>query len=154
MYKFMAPLFVPSVVLALSGAYYMESVNVDPIDKILVKPVCLLILTFYLYFVAVEFISHKKAACPHEENNGSGNVKIEVPYKEAIIICMTALYVWIIQYLGFVFTSIIFMASMLYILNVRKLWIVCCFSIASSAVLYFAFKVVLMVPFPSGILGF
>ena len=71
-----------------------------------------------------------------------------------LIIGMTALYVWIIQYLGFVVTSIFFMAAMLYILNVRKLWVVCCFSVASSAILYIAFKVVLMVPLPGGILGF
>ena len=54
MYRLMVSLFVPSVVLILSAAYYMESLNVDPIDKILIKPVCLLILVFYLYFIVIE----------------------------------------------------------------------------------------------------
>ncbi|EXG78057.1 tripartite tricarboxylate transporter TctB family protein [Cloacibacillus evryensis] len=155
MYRFIAPLFVPSVVLALSAAYYMESVNVDPIDKILIKPVCLSILAFYLYFIAVEYVRYKKRfQVPCKEGGADCHTKIKIPYKEMLIIGMTALYVWIIQYLGFVVTSIFFMAAMLYILNVRKLWVVCCFSVASSAILYIAFKVVLMVPLPGGILGF
>ena len=155
MYRLMVSLFVPSVVLILLVAYYMESLNVDPIDKILIKPVCLLILVFYLYFIVVEIIRYKKIK--HSDNKicrDTVGSRIKIPFKEAGIICMTALYVWIIQYLGFVLTSIFFMGAMLYILNVRKFWVIVCFSVVSSAVLYLAFKVVLMVPLPGGILGF
>ena len=96
MYRFIAPLFVPSVVLALSAAYYMESVNVDPIDKILIKPVCLSILAFYLYFIAVEYVRYKKRfQVPCKEGGADCHTKIKIPYKEMLIIGMTALYVWI-----------------------------------------------------------
>lgn len=55
---------------------------------------------------------------------------------------------------GFCAYEHLFMGAMLYILNVRKFLVIVCFSVVSSAVLYLAFKVVLMVPLPGGILGF
>jgi len=156
---------MPTVILILSGAYYLESINVDPIDKILIKPTCLLILLIYMYFVVVEFINYKKSKHVHVKVNESTEIemnavnnnaarKTHIPYKELAIIFMTALYVLAIQYLGFVFTSIVFMASMFYILNVRKVWIIAVFSIFSTILLYFAFKVVLMLPLPEGIFAF
>ena len=155
MYRFLAPLFVPSVVLVLSVAYYMESLDVAPIDKILIKPVCLLILAFYLYFVIVEIFHYKTGKFAKSKGVAAfSDTQKPLPIKEVVILCMTALYVWVIQYLGFVLTSILFMGSMLYILNVRKTWIIVGFSVVSSAVLYLAFKIILMVPLPSGIFGF
>lgn len=77
--------------------------------------------------------------------------KTKIPWKESIILCMVVLYIWIIQYLGFLPTTILFMTSMLYILDVRGFWVIGCFSITSATVLYVAFKVVLLLPLPDGI---
>lgn len=151
MYKIIASLFVPSMVLILSIAYYMESLNVDHIDKLLIKPTCMLIVLFYIYFVYVECRRLRK---DKDQSEKLRRTNTKMPYKELAILAMTALYVLIIQYLGFVVTSVVFMACMLYLLNVRNKLVIACFSITSSALLYFAFKVVLMVPLPGGLLGF
>lgn len=151
MYKIIASLFVPSIVLILSIAYYMESLNVDPIDKLLIKPTCMLIVLFYIYFVYVECRRLRK---DKDQSEKPRRTNTKMPYKELAVLAMTALYVLIIQYLGFVVTSVVFMACMLYLLNVRNKLVIACFSITSSALLYFAFKVVLMVPLPGGLLGF
>lgn len=151
MYKIIASLFVPSMVLILSIAYYMESLNVDHIDKLLIKPTCMLIVLFYIYFVYVECRRLRK---DKDQSEKLRRTNTKMPYKELAILVMTALYVLIIQYLGFVVTSVVFMACMLYLLNVRNKLVIACFSITSSALLYFAFKVVLMVPLPGGLLGF
>lgn len=153
----LAPLFVPTMVLILSIAYYIESWNVDTINKLLIKPTCFLIIVIYLFFVYKEFHKHKKLATQQGEQNAqaaSNAVSCQVQYKSVFIIGMTAIYVLVVQYLGFILTSVIFMGTMLYVLNVRKKWIVISFSVASTVILYFAFKTILMVPLPSGILGF
>ena len=151
MYKALISLFVPSLVLILSIAYYMESLEVDNIDKLLIRPTCILIALFYVYFVVVEYIRFRKNPKRTQE---SEYTKTKFPYKELILLIMTALYILLIQYTGFVLTSILFMACVLYFLNVRSKLVIFSFSIISSALIYFAFKVILMVPLPSGPFGF
>ena len=152
MFSLIKSLFVPTIVLMLSAAYYLECSSVRPIDKMLIEPVCLLILILYFYFTVIEFFRCKKKKSVEDTvRNTPPRNKTKVPWKEGIILCMVALYIWIIQYLGFLPTTILFMASMLYILDVHEFWVIGCFSIASATVLYVAFKMVLLLPLPDGI---
>ncbi|OUO93182.1 tripartite tricarboxylate transporter TctB family protein [Cloacibacillus sp. An23] len=151
MRRVLASLFVPSLVLILSIAYYIESLKADNIDKLLIRPICILIVIFYIYFIAVEYMRWRKRTNYAEK---ASDVKKNLPYKELILLAFTALYILVIPHIGFVLTSILFMASTLYFLNVRSKEVILCFSIISSALIYAAFKVVLMVPLPSGPFGF
>ena len=137
----------------LSAAYYLECSGVRPIDKMLIEPVCLLILILHIYFVVIECFRYKKEKSVGDAVHDEPPGKTKVSWKEDIIFCMVVFYIWIIQYLGFLPTTILFMASMLYILDVREFWVIGCFSIASATVLYVAFKIVLLLPLPDGVWG-
>lgn len=160
MKKHAVNLFVPTLILVWALAYWLDILDVSAHDKLLITPVSILIFVLYCYFAFVEFSSYRKerAIALQTEGETTGEYEntfwIKLPRREIAIIFMLAIYLLVVQYLGFGATSFLFMFGMLYLLGVRRLGIMFGFSIISTAVLYFAFKVVLMVPLPGGILGF
>ena len=155
-FKLLSPLFVPTMVVAFSIAYYMESWEVTSNNKLLIKPICFLIVLLYIYFIYQEY-TKQKLEIKQEKSSNVERTAIS-PHqimlsKSVIIVVMTGIYVLLIQYLGFIITSIMFMGGMLYTLNVKNKWIIAIYSVLSTIILYFAFKIILMVPLPTGILS-
>ena len=155
-FKLLSPLFVPTMVVAFSIAYYMESWEVTSNNKLLIKPICFLIVLLYIYFIYQEYTKQKLEIKQEKSSNvertaiSSHQIMLS---KSVIIVVMTGIYVLLIQYLGFIITSIMFMGGMLYTLNVKNKWIIAIYSVLSTIILYFAFKIILMVPLPTGILS-
>ncbi len=160
MNKHLANLFVPTLILLWAFAYWIDILGVSARNKLLVTPVCILIVLFYCYFTFVELRSYRKerAGAPKKEGGaGCGSETaflLTLPKKEIAILFIVAVYLLVVPYLGFGATSFLFMFAMLYLLGVRKWGLMTAFSVISTAVLFVAFKIVLMVPLPGGILGF
>ena len=155
-FKLLSPLFVPTMVVAFLIAYYIESWEVTSNNKLLIKPICFLIVLLYIYFIYQEYTKQKLEIKQEKSSNvertaiSSHQIMLS---KSVIIVVMTGIYVLLIQYLGFIITSIMFMGGMLYTLNVKNKWIIAIYSVLSTIILYFAFKIILMVPLPTGILS-
>ena len=69
-------------------------------------------------------------------------------------ICLVLLiaYITIISYLGFVLSTVLFQAGLIYSLGERKTGKIAIISVAVTAIIYLLFHVVARVPFPQGII--
>lgn len=159
MNKHLMNLFVPTLVVIWSFMYWMSVYHVSSHNKLLIRPICILMFTVYLYFVFSEYVAYQREIKSHAADviDASDCAKGEskkIPVKEIVIIALVAVYLLIVPYLGFVLTSFAFMGCMLYILDVRAWRVIIAFSSICTGVLYLAFKVILMVPLPGGFMGF
>lgn len=157
MNKHVVNLFVPTLVVLWSLAYWAEIADIGARDKLLIRPVCILLCLIYCYLLWIEYKSYRLESTSGDSASGIRDKKNFwqiLPKKEITIIALLATYLLIVPWLGFVVTSFIFMICMLYLLDVRKIHVIVGFSVISTGVLYLAFKVILMIPLPGGIFGF
>lgn len=144
MVAFLKRMIIPTMILLWSLMYVIETRSHSHRDVLLVRPLFILIGITYLIIFLKEFFC-KKNVC-------SNDVAF-ISAKEIKILILMITYIFAIKYLGFILTSFLSMLVMLYILDVKKISSLVIFSFLSTAVLYFAFEVILMVPLPSGIWG-
>ncbi len=142
---FFKKMIIPSAILLWSLMYILETRGHSARDVLLIRPVVLLLGTTYLIILYKEYFFKK--------NDNSEDKTAYISSKEIKILLLMIFYILIIQYLGFVITSFISMLAMLYVLEVKKIQHLLMFSSVSTLILYVAFKVVLMVPLPSGLFG-
>lgn len=145
MFVFIKKMTIPTVVLLWSIMYVVETSSNSNRDVLLIRPLAILIAITYLIIFFKEYI-HSKI------RDSSENMPF-ISTKEIKILLLMIIYIFVIKYLGFVLTSFLSMLAMLYILDVRKIRHLLIFSSVSTVILYIAFKVILMVPLPSGLLG-
>lgn len=142
---FFKKMIIPSAILLWSLMYIVETRGHSARDVLLIRPVVLLLGITYLIILYNECFLKKI-------NNSVDNITY-ISSKEIKILLLMIFYILVIQYLGFVITSFISMLAMLYVLEVKKIQHLLIFSSVSTLVLYVAFKVILMVPLPSGLFG-
>lgn len=145
MISFFKKMTIPTIVLLWSIMYVVETSAYSNRDVLLIRPLFVLIAITYLIILFKEYIQSRI-------KDSRENVAF-ISAKEMKILLLMITYIFVIKYLGFVLTSFLSMLAMLYILEVRKIQHLLIFSSVSTVVLYIAFKVVLMVPLPSGLLG-
>lgn len=140
-------LVIPTLILLWAFSYLYEVRDTSTRNLLLVRPLVLLIAATYLFIAAREYQKMKKGL-----HSGSNN-EVFITGKEVKIVALMAVYLLLVMYLGFIPTSLVMMAVMLYVLDMRKMQTVLGFSVISTAVLYYAFKIILMIPLPEGLLG-
>lgn len=83
----------------------------------------------------------------------SKNIDDLVIKKIFIIILDCLIYVIVIKYLGFIISTILFLVSTVFLLDVKNKKIGVITSIITVLVIYVCFKLLLKVPIPYGVLG-
>lgn len=137
-------MIIPTMILFWSAMYVIETRLHSNRDVLLIRPLFLIILVTYLIIFFKEFM-HRK--------DKTDTKLVFVSNKEMKILILMISYIFIVKYLGFILTSFLSMLAMLYVLEVRRVSKLLAFSVVSTLILYVAFKVILMVPLPSGIFG-
>lgn len=76
------------------------------------------------------------------------------PKKLLIILSASIVYILALQILGFLISSLIYLAVSMYFLRVKNKKLLLLVSIATVVIIYISFGTLLNVPIPKGILGF
>lgn len=140
-------LVIPTLILLWAFSYMYEVRGTSTRNLLLITPLVLLIGGTYLFIAVREYHRMKKGF------HSASNIEVLITSKEVKIILLMAVYLLLVMYLGFIPTSFAMMAVMLYVLDMRKMRTVLGFSVISTALLYYAFKIILMIPLPEGLLG-
>ncbi|MCM3762984.1 tripartite tricarboxylate transporter TctB family protein [Alkalihalobacillus oceani] len=103
-----------------------------------------LLLFSYLLTMGLLITSLRKKSAPSKKANAGS-------YKQIMIITLiTVIYVAMMNYLGFGVSTFVYMFTVLWILEVRRLVIVILVPLLTTAILYFIFNNLLMVLLPQG----
>jgi putative tricarboxylic transport membrane protein len=78
----------------------------------------------------------------------------KIPRKTLILIgistALIILYILIIQYIGFLLSTVLFLASLIFSFGERVFWKIAVISISVTGIIYIMFSVLARVPFPEG----
>lgn len=66
------------------------------------------------------------------------------------VILLCGIYIFSIPFLGFIFTSILFIVFLMFIFQVKRIGIIILWSFIVTLIIYFIFKILLKVPLPAG----
>jgi len=66
------------------------------------------------------------------------------------VIFLCVIYIFFIPFLGFILTSILFIVSLMFIFQVKRIEIIILWGFLITLIIYFVFKILLKVPLPAG----
>ena len=158
---YLKKMVLPTVVMAWSTIYFIECLGYSLKSRRLVQMVYFMMLGLYVINGITDYIATKKEWA--EKGDAKDNAKAEktstnliVMLKENKTIVLFAtllLYVLALDFIGFIITTLIFTAFVLYVMGERRIPLLVGMPIGLVVLLYLIFKVGLNVPLPTGILG-
>lgn len=148
-------LSVPVLLLVFILTYYFEVRDIPSSELILIQPVTIImiILTFTVIFIEVK--NWRKIDFSSESPVGEENpdVHAKLTRKLAIYITSIALYLIMLNYIGFIISSLIFVPSLLYLLGTKSMKLNIAIGFGVTVFVYLLFDVWLGINLPEGILG-
>lgn len=138
---------LPLIMLVFAGIYFNEVRQLDALDQALIKPVFFFMVLLFMINTASDYRESKD-----RQSNASALKKGNSQFRKILeYIALTAVYLMLMPYLGFMISSILFLAGALYRLNVRKTITLIALPVGLSVLLYFLFVHLFSVPLPTGI---
>ena len=110
------------------------------------------VCSIILIFEGITKMSKAKAAGEAEAAAEEGKVVItrETVINLALVCAMTVAYIALLNILGYILTTILFIAGTLLVLRVKKIWLIVLVSVGVTMFLYFMFNNFLSVTLPIG----
>lgn len=143
-------LIFPIIVLSFCIAYLIQSRKIfSELSMILVR------ITFFAILIFTFFVIREEIKITSEKKTGSQKLFVDKKSKRIwfFIIGMGA-YIFLIDKIGFTFSTLFFTSAMMNILGVKDLKILIFLPICFLIVIYLTFNKWLMIPLPAGIFGF
>lgn len=139
--------FLPLLMLAFAAIYFIEVRQLHDLDQALIKPVFFLMVLLFIINTVSDYRENKRC-----QDNASTKQNENFQFRKILpYIVLTAVYLIVMPYVGFMPASILFLAGALYRLNVRKTIVLITLPIGLSVLLYFLFVYLFSVPLPAGI---
>lgn len=159
MIKFIKKMFIPSLILLWATYYFLEVKKLPEKNAILIQPVFILLVVFYFVNLFIDYKETKAEAAMQAEQvtDSEQQMQTKTPaekknYRLVAVFALLLMSVVLIEPLGFLITIPLLVASILWIMDVRR-WIpLIIMPLVLTAIVYFVFGVFLNVPLPPGIL--
>ena len=146
-------LIFPFIVLLFCVAYLIQSRDIFPnLTMILVR------ITFYAIVVFSLFVFKEEIQITTEKETdsqqSSPRLFTDKSRKIWFFIIGMGIYIVMINQIGFIFSTLLFVSMIMYMLGIREKKILILLPVCLVILIYLMFNLWLMVPLPSGILGF
>lgn len=154
---------VPLFILISGTLYYLQvsSLSKPEVNLILIEPIFFLLVAFILFYFVREIYkartNRKKAIKENHavqtdeaENEPDENNNIK---KIIVFFLLTTLFVFTMEYIGFVISSFIYMISLMLYLKVKSYKQIIMIPIFTILLLYFSFELWLNIRLPQGFFG-
>ena len=148
--KYMAKMSMSLLILIIAGTYYMEARKGDPLDQMLIRPVFWMM--FILFFI-IAYRDWKKVASEEKALPKTFAFLLKENKISLIFLLIVASLLLIIPVVGFLFASILFLATSMYVCKIRDMTLIAGVSIGLPLLLTAIFKYAFEIPLPSGLLG-
>lgn len=153
MKEFLKRIFAPTILVAWTVYYYLDVLDKDAKTGALIKPLSVVIFFLYVIIMIGEVRRYLKTKKNTEDKDKAKQDKKRF-INLLICIGITAAYILLMPYLGFVIATSVFMSAMyLYVKAGKKLY-VCIASVVFSILVFLLFSKVLAVPLPTNMFGF
>lgn len=150
---------IPVFILIYSTVYFFEVYSLPraEINMLLIKPVYYLLTIFIIiYFLIIVFNKlrkNKNITNNQEETNDESNEKINYK-KTAVFFITTILYVFLLDYIGFIISSLVYMVYLMYYLGVKRYSLILIVPVSVVGLLFLSVEIWLNIRLPKGFLGF
>ncbi|MEI3606478.1 tripartite tricarboxylate transporter TctB family protein [Pseudogracilibacillus sp. SE30717A] len=122
-------------------------------DKLLVNPVIWIIFLLYPIIIWQEWREKRKKETTHEATNeAESEASSRLSKKVFLFMISTLLYLVLMNYIGFIISTIAFMPFLMWVLGTSSKKILIILPIATTVVLYLLFNNLLGIPLPQGII--
>ncbi len=146
---------LPTIVLLWAASYYVEVMGYSVKNHRMIQPIFWVMVLLYIVNGITDYREWKrkapdapKDAAPQEKPDRRQALRLA-----AIIGCMAG-YVAVLDIIGFLPGTAVFICAVLLLMGERRWYRLAGISIAFSAVIYLIFKVGLAIPLPKGFLPF
>lgn len=142
---------LPTVVLVWAASYYVEVMGYSEKNHRLIQPVFWIMVLLYIINGITDYREWKSTKTEQAEDTSSPK-----PFDRKIIAVIVAMvaYVVLLNIFGFVISTLLFVAAVLFLMGERRWYLLIGIPIALVAVLYVVFRIALSIPLPIGFLGF
>lgn len=145
-------------ILLFTIFYFMETNSLqNPQDKLLINPVILIMVLLYPIIIWQEWREHKKEQKEvkdeselSEEGESDDESSAKLTRKVFLFMLLTLLYLLVIEYVGFIITTVIYMPVLMYVLGTKSKKILITLPVIFTILLYLLFNNMLGIPLPLG----
>lgn len=148
---------VPLILLGFATFYYFEvrSLPNPEINMLLIKPVYLILLISVIlyYLIKVYGILKNSNKGAHQENDNELSDSFEkLDVKKSLSFAITTiLYIFLIEYIGFVVMTMLYMIILGYLIGIKSKLTLILVPTILVITLYIALEILLNLPLPKGI---
>jgi cell division protein FtsW (lipid II flippase) len=149
MASLMQKLAIPTIAMVWATFYLFEVMKLSAKNRYLIMPTFFIMLALYIFNSYRDIRKWKKEKAQSE--------KFEIPEEMRtlmILVALTVGYLIIMPHAGFGFSTVAYIAVLLFALNMRGKFALFFFPIVFTAFVYAAFRIFLRVPLPAGYFGF
>jgi len=145
---------IPTIVMVWATFYLFEVMELHVRNRYLIRPTYFVLLALYIFNTYTDIRKWKKArAISTEQMVESFKIPVEIKTL-AVIALITVGYLAIMPTVGFIFSTIAYLAILLLALNERKMFTLVFFPIVLTVGVYVVFRLFLRLPLPVGFVGF
>ncbi|WP_158736926.1 tripartite tricarboxylate transporter TctB family protein [Alteribacillus sp. YIM 98480] len=150
-------LFLPALIFIFITIYFLEVQGLDdPRDRMLITPIYWVMAAFFPIILFQEW-KNWKAAKPdkkEKEEEETESYEVDAPLSKKALSFMVSifLYLFLIEHIGFVLITIIFLPTLMWLLGTKDWKLLVFLPIIVTGALYVLFVIWLEIPLPTGIL--
>ena len=141
---------IPLAVLSWSTYYYFAVSSLPYNDKAMINIVYYIMLPLFLANLYLDFTNMKDSVAQESDGKKGLSEKTKMVFT---LFGVTIVYLFSLNFLGFVLPTMLFLAACLYVFGVRNGVFALGYSVFLSAGLYLIFAKLFMIPLPRGIIG-
>jgi len=133
-------------------SYFLEVSSLPSgLNLLLIKPVFIILVSIIIIYIIFQLINYYKGGSSSTEDKEEAHID----WKKTIYFCITTiLYVFLLEYIGFIPITLLYTVILMWGLGVRSVRIIFLTSIILVAVLYVSLDILLNIKLPNGILMF
>jgi putative tricarboxylic transport membrane protein len=143
------------VLLALASAYTLEAMRLPGVKYAVGPGPSFLPVLLGTAVILLSLILLARAVLrPSEKPEGPGSLGWAAAWRIGVILLALAGYAFLFERLGYLLSTVLFLAVLLAVVGQQPWWVVVSVPVASSVLSYLLFVRALKIPFPRGPLGF
>lgn len=155
MLKAIQKMVTPLMMMGWSLYYFLEVSKQNPQSQYLIRPVFYAVVLLFFLIMGGEF--RRLKAERQTQGEGGAGVKLDEKTKKelevlGVFVGGAALYLLLLPYVGFIIATPVFLLAAFLYLKSSKIT-AAILAVGLTAFIYIAFKILLGVPLPAGLLG-
>lgn len=152
---------LPTIVLIWAASYYVEVMGYSEKNHKLIQPVFWVIVLLYIINGVTDYREWKASQKDKADQPAQPKEKLSLEAldwngtgKIVAAIAAMVIYVAMLDILGFVISTLLFVAAILFVMGERRWFLLVGVPTVLDIILYVVFRIALSIPLPTGFLGF